>query len=187
MHTNETTRVVGKKYLLNKENKMLTQSELSVVKLDELPLMQFGYEDDPATWMHGTFPFSAMTGNKSTAVVYFEVEPGHRLGSHTDSAEEILFILAGSGQVTVGAQTVEASAGAMLLVPALTPHAVRNAGEETLRVVGFFPSNTVMSTFEQPLIPIGQPLVSPLGQRTVLTPLPILLENSPVVPAAVPA
>ena len=36
------------------------------------------------------FPFFRGTGTKSTAVVYFEIEPGYRLGTHTDSAEEIL-------------------------------------------------------------------------------------------------
>ena len=44
------------------------------------------------------FPFSLGTGNKNTAVVYFEIEPGHRLGMHTDSAEEILLVLDGTAQ-----------------------------------------------------------------------------------------
>jgi len=44
----------------------------------------------------------------------------------------------------------------------MVPHGLRNAGEETLRVVGFFSSNVVMSTFDQPIMAFNQ--------RTVGTP-----------------
>ena len=33
---------------------------------------------------------------------------------------------------------------------------MRNVGEETLRVVGFFSSNVVMSTFDQPIMAFNQ-------------------------------
>jgi hypothetical protein len=47
----------------------------------------------------------------------------------------------------------------MALVPAMVPHGMRNAGEETVRVVGFFSSNVVVSTFDQPMMPFGQRVV----------------------------
>jgi quercetin dioxygenase-like cupin family protein len=150
-----------------------------LVNLNEFPVMTFGYENQPETWMQGGFPFSAATGNKSTAVVYIVIEPGHRLETHTDSAEEILLFLAGEAEVSVGDEQGQVSAGDMAVVPSMAPHSVRNVGNETVRAVGFFSSNTVMSTFEQPLLPIGVPLMSPLGQRTVLTPLPLQLEQIP--------
>ncbi len=157
-----------------------------VVRLNELPVMTFGYENDPTTWMKGTFLFSVATGTKSTAVVYVVIEPGHMLATHTDSAEEILLFLDGKAEVTVGDEKGEVAAGDMALVPAMVPHAIRNLGDETVRAVGFFPSNTVMSTFAESLVPIGQPPASPLGERTVLTPLPIVLEQAlaPVAEAA---
>jgi quercetin dioxygenase-like cupin family protein len=149
-----------------------------VANLAELPVMTFGYENDPTTWMKGAFPFSVATGNKNTAVVYIVIEPGHMLATHTDSAEEILLFLAGEAEVTVGDEKGEVKSGDMALVPSMVPHAIHNTGEETVRAVGFFSSNTVMSTFEQPMVPIGQPPSSPLGQRTVLIPVPIALEQS---------
>jgi mannose-6-phosphate isomerase-like protein (cupin superfamily) len=149
-----------------------------VVNLNEFPVMTFGIEAMPETWMQGGFPFSAATGNKNTAVVYIVIEPGHRLESHTDSAEEILLFLAGEAEVTVGAEQGQVSAGAMALVPSMVPHSIRNVGKETLRAVGFFSSNTVMSTFEQSMVPIGVTPMSPLGTRTVLIPMPVLLEQS---------
>jgi hypothetical protein len=68
----------------------------------------------------------------------------------------------------------------MAVVPAMVPHALRNVGDETLRVVGFFSSSTVMSTFDQPLMPMGEPPSEPpYGERTFLIPFPVALEQPP--------
>jgi quercetin dioxygenase-like cupin family protein len=128
-------------------------------RIDELELMEVWYEDDPTMRVKVNFPFFLGSGTKSTAVVYFEIEPGHRLGTHTDSAEEILLVLEGTAEVSLGDEQGRLSAGEMALVPAMEPHGLRNAGEETLRVVGFFSSNVVVSTFDQPMMPFGQRVV----------------------------
>lgn len=149
-------------------------------KIDELALLEAGYENDPTMRGKVNFPFTAATGTKNTAVVYFEIEPGHRLGTHTDSAEEIILILGGTAAVSVGDEQGQVSAGEMALVPAMVPHSLRNVGEETLRVVGFFSSSTVMSTFDQPIVPLDQPPSEPpFGQRTFITPFPVALEQPP--------
>jgi hypothetical protein len=68
----------------------------------------------------------------------------------------------------------------MAVVPAMVPHALRNVGDETLRVVGFFSSSTVMSTFDQPVVPMGEPPSEPpYGERTFLIPFPVALEQPP--------
>jgi quercetin dioxygenase-like cupin family protein len=128
-------------------------------RIDELELMEVWYEDDPTMRLKVNFPFFLGTGTKSTAVVYFEIEPGHRLGTHTDSAEEILLVLEGTAGVSLGEERGQLSAGEMALVPAMEPHGLRNAGEETVRVVGFFSSNVVVSTFDRPMMPFGQRVV----------------------------
>ncbi len=137
-------------------------------KIDELELLEGFYEDDPTMRVRFNFPFYVGSGTKNTAVVYFEIEPGHRLGTHTDSAEEILLILEGEAEATVGDESGRVSAGEMAVVPAMVPHALRNVGDETVRVVGFFSSNVVASTFDQPIMPVGQ--------RVVGTP-PVLAED----------
>ncbi len=150
------------------------------VRLSDLELLEGGYENDPTMRAKVNFPFSAATGSKNTAVAYFEVEPGHRLGTHTDSAEELLLILGGTAEVTVEDEQGQVSAGEMALVPAMVPHSMRNVGDETVRVVGFFSSSTVMSTFDQPVVPMGEPPSEPpFGQRTFLTLLPVALEQPP--------
>jgi quercetin dioxygenase-like cupin family protein len=149
-------------------------------ELSELELFHGGYENDPTMRVKVDFPFSAATGAKSTTVVYFEIEPDHRLGTHTDSAEEIILLLAGEAEVSVGEERGRVSAGEMALVPAMVPHSLRNVGEETMRVVGFFSSSTLMSTFDQTIVPMGEPPSgAPFGQRTNLTPFPVALEQPP--------
>jgi quercetin dioxygenase-like cupin family protein len=105
-----------------------------------------------------TFPMHEGTGHAGSAVVVFELDPGVTLGSHTDSAEEILLVLQGTAEATVGEETGTLSAGQMALVPASVPHNVRNTGSETLRVVGFFAASAILSRFEEPLGP-GAPQV----------------------------
>jgi quercetin dioxygenase-like cupin family protein len=125
-------------------------------RIDQLELAEVWYEDDPTMRIRVNFPFFLGTGTKSTAVVYFEIEPGYRLGTHTDSAEEILLILEGEAEASLGDERGRLSAGEMALVPAMVPHGLRNVGEETVRVVGFFSSNVVVSTFDQPMMPFHQ-------------------------------
>ena len=137
-------------------------------RIDELELMEVWYEDDPTMRVKVNFPFFLGTGTKSTSVVHFEIEPGHRLGTHTDSAEEILLVLSGEAEVSLGDEQGRLSAGEMALVPAMVPHGMRNVGDERLRVVGFFSSNVIVSTFDQPMMPFGQ--------RVVGTP-PVLAEE----------
>jgi quercetin dioxygenase-like cupin family protein len=137
-------------------------------RIDQLELLEAWYENDPTMRVKANFPFFVGSGTKNTAVVYFELEPGHRLGTHTDSAEEILLILEGTVEVSLGDERGRLSAGEMALVPAMVPHALRNVGEETVRVVGFFSSNVVVSTFDQP--------VMPFNQRVIGTP-PVLEED----------
>ena len=113
------------------------------------------YEDDPAMRVTVDFPFFAQTGTASTAAVYFEIAPGHYLGTHTDSAEEILLLLAGRVEATLGDERGPLSAGQAALIPALVPHGVRNTGDEVARCVGFFSAATVESVFDRPLLPFG--------------------------------
>ncbi len=127
--------------------------------LNRLELLDAWYDEDPAMRIRVNFPFYAGTGNQVSSVVYFEIEPGHYLGTHTDSAEEIVLILAGTVEATLGNEVGLLTAGQAALIPAMAPHGVRNVGNETARCVGFFASAEVVSTFEQPMMPLGQRVV----------------------------
>ena len=136
--------------------------------IEDLELMEVWYENDPMMRLKVNFPLFLGTGTKNTAVVYFEIEPGYRLGTHTDSAEEILLVLEGEVDVSLGEEEGRLSAGQMAVVPAMVPHGMRNVGHERVRVAGFFSSNVIVSTFDKPMMPFGQ--------RVVGTP-PVLAEE----------
>jgi quercetin dioxygenase-like cupin family protein len=125
-------------------------------KIDELELMEVSYEDNPTMHLRVNFPFYVGTGTKNTAVVYFEIEPNCGLGMNADSTEEIVLVLEGEAEATVGDESGRVSAGEMAVLPAMVPHGFRNVGNETVRVVGFFSRNVVASTFDWPLMPFGQ-------------------------------
>ena len=128
---------------------------MQAVQVDELELFEGWSQSDTGMRVRFGFPISSGTGAKSTAVVYFELEPGEHLGSHTDSAEEILLIVAGRGEATIGDERAAVETGTLAVVPALVPHSVKNTGEETLRIVGFFSSSTVLSVFDAPMEPLA--------------------------------
>jgi quercetin dioxygenase-like cupin family protein len=111
---------------------------------------------NPNVAVRGAFPMNGNTGTRTTSVVYFELEPGRELGMHTDSAEEILVIMGGEVEATVGDDRGRASEGDIVLIPEMVPHNVRNVGSETARVCGVFSSNYVVSTFEHAFEPGGQ-------------------------------
>jgi quercetin dioxygenase-like cupin family protein len=128
---------------------------MHTVDLNNLELHEVSYEDDAAMRLMVDFPFYVATGNQSSSVVYFEIEPGRYLGRHTDSAEEIVLILSGTVEASLGDATGQLSAGQAVLIPAMVPHGVRNIGDETARCVGFFSAAIVESVFDQPLMPFG--------------------------------
>lgn len=151
---------------------------MQTIDLNNLKKILFGQEGDASARVTGIFPLSVATGNKSTATVYFELEPGKKVPSHTDSAEEVLLILSGRVEATIGEEKGEAGEGTLAVVPAMVPHSVLNIGTDKARVVGFFSSNTVMSTFEEPLIPIDPDVAAPpVSVRTLVTPFPGALES----------
>jgi len=128
---------------------------MQAVQIDELELFEGWSQSDAGMRVRAGFPISSGTGTKSTTVVYFQLEPGEHLGSHTDSAEEVLLIVSGSGEATIGEEEAAVKMGTLAVVPALVPHSVKNTGEETLRVMGFFSSSTVLSIFAEPMEPFA--------------------------------
>ena len=117
--------------------------------LNNPELMEMTAADDPDQHCRVTFPLLGAHGTEDTATVYFELDPGRRVGRHTDSAEEVLVILQGQVRASVGDETVEAGAGSLLLVPAMAPHDVTNIGDETAKVLGVFGgANHIVATFD---------------------------------------
>lgn len=137
---------------------------MNAVRTRTLELTRFTSPDDPSRDCRATWAVHRETGAASTAVIYFELEPGKRLGRHTDSAEEILVVLDGAVEAEVGEKRVRLEAGALVVVPAQAPHDVISVGDRPARVAGMFSSNTIVSTFDDPW--------QPVNSRVVTTPMP---------------
>lgn len=126
---------------------------MNAVNVNDLDLNDVASAIDPTILTRYAFPVYAATGATGTAVVYFEVEPGKRLASHHDGAEEVLFIVEGEGIATVGDESARVRAGDLAVVPAWVTHGIENVGHETLKVVGFFGAATLAHLFVEPLFP----------------------------------
>ena len=122
-------------------------------------LIEGWVDEDPSIRYRFDFALHADTGCESTAVVYFEIEPGRALATHTDSAEEVILVLDGEGVATVGDERVAVRSGDLALVPALVPHGMEATGERTLRCVGFFSAATLEHVFGQVQQPLGVSVV----------------------------
>jgi len=125
----------------------------------ELTQVWFDSEPDRAR-LRVTFPINKWTGSRDSAVVYFEIEPGDRLARHTDSAEEILYVVTGEAEAEVGEERGRLAAGDLAVIPAMVPHGLVNVGDETLKVVGFFSESEITSSFDEPVQPFGLKVVN---------------------------
>jgi quercetin dioxygenase-like cupin family protein len=127
--------------------------------VEKLELMSAWGEGDPTMKGRVDFPIYAAHGSEACATVYFEVDPGEHIGRHTDSAEEILYIVDGEGEAVVGDERVPVSRGALALVPELVPHDVYATGDTPLRVLGFFAAAMVESVFDETMEPMGRRVI----------------------------
>jgi quercetin dioxygenase-like cupin family protein len=133
---------------------------MRTAKTTELDLMQIWFDSEPnSARLRVTFPINKWAGSHDSAVVYFELEPGDRLPLHTDSAEEILYLVAGEAEAQVGNERGRLATGDLAVIPAMVPHGLVNNGDETLKVVGFFSESEITSSFEEPIQPIGAAVV----------------------------
>ncbi|ELY88950.1 cupin domain-containing protein [Natrialba taiwanensis] len=88
-------------------------------------------------------------------IVSIEIEPGNYLPSHWDSNEELLVVTGGRVTATIDDETVDLHAGQCAVVPEIEPHELRNDGDETASIIGFFPGTELTATFDDVLQPFG--------------------------------
>jgi quercetin dioxygenase-like cupin family protein len=123
------------------------------VNLNNLQLKETWGKNQANIHTRATFPLVGALGTKNSALVYFELGPGDRLGRHTDSVEEILLILAGTVEVSVGEERGRLAQGEVAVVPEMAPHDLRNIGDGTVKVLGFFGRANFVATFDEMFLP----------------------------------
>jgi quercetin dioxygenase-like cupin family protein len=103
--------------------------------------------------LRAAFPITSAEGAAAIATVWMELEPGGVLPEHTDSAEELLFVVEGEVEASVGAERRTVRAGDLAVVPSLAPHGLRNL---PTRILGVFASATNVAVFSEPMGPDGE-------------------------------
>ena len=118
--------------------------------------------DEQARWRSGS-GHAEEQGATTTGTSLLEVPEGCRLPRHTDSAEEVAVVIAGTAEIEVAGERARVGAGGVALVPKDLPHEVRNAGEGTLRFMAVYASTDVVTTYDVDVQPDGRREGSPLG------------------------
>ena len=84
-------------------------------------------------------------GEVNVSLIFVDVGPGEGPRLHRHAYEEIFIMLDGQSRFTVGAHSVEARAGQILIVRAGVPHKFVNVGEGRLRQIDIHPSGTFVT------------------------------------------
>ena len=74
-------------------------------------------------------------GGAHVCLIFVDMEPGDGPRLHRHPYEEIFVILEGQARFTVGAETVDATGGQVLIVQAQVPHRFVNSGTGRLRQI----------------------------------------------------
>ena len=72
-----------------------------------------------------------------------EIAPGDRIPLHTHPINEMIVILEGDPEVTLGDETRPVGPGGVVFIPAGTPHSTRNATTSRDRIHAMFPSERI--------------------------------------------
>jgi quercetin dioxygenase-like cupin family protein len=96
------------------------------------------------------FPVSSAEGTAAAATVWMELAPGAALPEHTDSAEELLLVVDGEVEASVGDERATLRAMELAVVPALVPHGLQNVSDRPAKILGFFASAANLTIFTEP-------------------------------------
>lgn len=125
-----------------------------VIASDELSRTKVWGASDSAVRWAGAFATYGGRGATASSTIVYEIEPGGRLGWHTDATEETQYIIAGTGKLYLeDGSTHEVRPGSVFVIPTPVRHDLENTGKETLRAVAFFAAAMFTQDFDQVMLP----------------------------------
>ena len=119
------------------------------------PAVEVWQDYDPSQRFIAVFPLTPAQGAAASTVAYFIFEPGRHSGLHADNAEEVIYCADGVGEVFVSGKQVKLEPGEFVVVNAGVQHDVYAYGSVELRLLSFFSTAVVESTFQDPIMPMG--------------------------------
>lgn len=111
-----------------------------------------GVGEESVRWSGAFVSYGGHGADQSTTIV-FEIEPGGRLGWHTDQTEETQYIVAGTGELQRDDASFPVGPGSVFVLPTNVRHDLVNTGSETLRCVGFFAAAMFTQVFDEVMLP----------------------------------
>jgi quercetin dioxygenase-like cupin family protein len=125
-----------------------------VVASNELKRTEVWGETDKAVHWAGAFAVYGGHGATASSTIVYEIEPGKRLGWHTDATEETQYIVAGTGKLYLeDGSAWPVGPGSVFVLPTPMRHDLENTGQETLRAVAFFAAAMFTQDFDQVMLP----------------------------------
>ncbi len=127
-----------------------------VARLDAEELMEEWLACDPDSRMKSKFIAWDGSAPEKASVVSIQMDPGGIVPLHTDSVEELVLILEGSVEAWVEGERKALAPGALVAIPAHSLHGFRNLGLTPVKAVGFFSSASVVTIYQDTLMPSGE-------------------------------
>jgi quercetin dioxygenase-like cupin family protein len=149
----------------------MSEEEFEFQSLDELadaaqqetegaPAVEVWQDYDPSMRFVAVFPVTQAQGTTSSTVAYYIFEPGRHSSLHSDNAEEVIYCADGSGEVFVSGKQVKLEPGEFVVIPQGVQHDIYAYGDVELRLLSFFPTAVVESTFQDAVMPMGGTVLS---------------------------
>lgn len=126
----------------------------TIILTNQLERVPVRGEDDASVRWNGAFVLYGGAGTTQSSTIVYEIEPGGRLGWHTDATEETQYIIAGQGELQLEDGSVHrVGPGSVFVLPTPMRHDLVNNGSETLRAVAFFAAAMFTQTFDNLMLP----------------------------------
>jgi quercetin dioxygenase-like cupin family protein len=125
---------------------------ITSVNLKEVQYIDWWAESDERYRWQSALLFPEGSLN-NLSVVHFTLEPGDALPIHTDSGEELIILLTGKLEATIGDEKAVVQAPSLTRIPSMVWHSFVNTGSEKATVIGVFPGSYSIATFREVLYP----------------------------------
>ena len=127
---------------------------IPIIETNKLERIQIRGADDPSVSWNGAFVVYGGHGTTQSSTIVYEIEPGGRLGWHTDATEETQYIIAGTAELQLeDGSTHQVGPGSVFVLPTPLRHDLVNVGNETLRAIAFFAAAMFTQTFDNVMLP----------------------------------
>jgi len=126
----------------------------TIIESDKLERVLVRGDGEESVRWNGAFVLYGGHGTTESSTIVYEIEPGGRLGWHTDATEETQYIIAGSGELQLEDGSKHAvGPGSVFVLPTPLRHDLVNVGTDTLCAVAFFAAAMFTQTFDNVMLP----------------------------------